>query len=731
MVELLAPAGTPDALRAAIAAGADAVYVGLGSFNARAANGGFSLAELSSACVLAHAHGARVYVTLNVYVRDDELGDAVALAGSALAAGADALIVADMGLITRIRAALPDAELHLSTQAGAQCAAAVDFAARELGVERVTCARELSVAELAELCATGVEIEAFCHGAICICYSGACSYSALMRGRSANRGDCTQPCRLAYELQDGSGAVLAGGAWERGLAAEEQVMRPDGDRLLCPRDYLGIRLIAEMLEAGVSAFKIEGRMKSPDYVYNVVRCYREALDAALAGRPLSDIELDGLEACLARSFSRGFTSGYLEGGHAATGSDLMSVERAINQGLRAGHVVEPRYEGALVAFDCEVAAGDMLEIRSTPGPDAPADVPKRWPIVPCPRDVASGEEVLIPCKRKVEAGSAVHVVRSASTILEAEAAVREMREEEVRLAAAESGGVAPEACLEASEAGAGREGIAASELGVDCASAEPARFAHARRRRENGAVSEPGAGGACAVEPGTVEPSAGGACKSPHTAVDLGEVCRLEDLEGVRAACERVVRGEAPAVVVRNIGQIPTVRAAGVPWEVGSPLQVWNAETARVLVRLGARRVWLPEELTIKDLASVRAQMEDPASGDPATGDPVPEELASVRMHCAGAAGASSAESAESPHAVERHPGDIVDIAADGSTPLMITEHCLLTAEGPCSNNCPTCPRRLASQAGDRFLVELDRKSSGARLTVRVDEKGRTRLYRM
>ena len=805
MVELLAPAGTPDALRAAIAAGADAVYVGLGSFNARAANGGFSLAELTSACVLAHAHGARVYVTLNVYVRDDELGDAVALAGRAIAAGADALIVADMGLMTRIRAALPDAELHLSTQAGAQCAAAVDFAARELGVERVTCARELSVAELAELCATGVEVEAFCHGAICICYSGACSYSALMRGRSANRGDCTQPCRLAYELQDGSGAVLAGGAWERGRAVEERAMRPDGDRLLCPRDYLGIRHIAEMLEAGVSAFKIEGRMKSPDYVYNVVRCYREALDAALAARPLGDIELDGLEARLARSFSRGFTSGYLEGGHAATGSDLMSVERAINQGLRAGYVVEPRYEGALVAFDCEVAAGDMLEIRSTPGPDAPADVPKRWPIVPCPRDVASGEEVLIPCKRKVEAGSAVHVVRSAGTIMEAEAAVREMREEELRLAAAESAGVAFGACLEASEAGVGRGGVAASVLGVDYAPAEPARFAHARRRRENGrdtsvcdsvanrdqntpengektvakcravtawhistgseapaggdgvdarsvsrAVSEPGAGtactvepsaactvepgagGACAVEPGTVEPGAGGACKSPHTAVDLGEVCRLEDLEGVRAACERVVRGEAPAVVVRNIGQIPTVRAAGVPWEVGSPLQMWNAETARVLVRLGARRVWLPEELTMEDLASVRAQMEDPASGDPATEGPAPGELASARMHCAGAAGASSAESAESPHAVEHHhPGDIVDIAADGSTPLMITEHCLLTAEGPCSNNCPTCPRRLASQTGDRFLVELDRKSSGARLTVRVDEKGRTRLYRM
>lgn len=795
MVELLAPAGTPDALRAAIAAGADAVYVGLGAFNARAANGGFSLAELSLACVLAHAHGARVYVTLNAYVRDDELGDAVALAVSALAAGADALIVADMGLITRIRAALPDAELHLSTQAGAQCAAAVDFAARELGVERVTCARELSVAELAELCATGVEIEAFCHGAICICYSGACSYSALMRGRSANRGDCTQPCRLAYELQDGSGAVLAGGAWERGRAAEEQAMRPDGDRLLCPRDYLGIRHIAEMLEAGVSAFKIEGRMKSPDYVYNVVRCYREALDAALAGRPLGDVELDELEACLARSFSRGFTLGYLEGGHAAAGSDLMSVERAINQGLRAGHVVEPCYEGALVAFNCEVAAGDMLEIRSTPGPDAPADVPKRWPIVPCPRDVAPGEEVLIPCKRKVEAGSAVHVVRSARTILEAEAAVRGMREEEARLAAAESEGVTPNACLEASEAGARRGGIAVNELGVDCAPAEPARFAHARRRRENGrdvpvcdsvanrdqntpengektvakcravtawhistgseapaggdgvdaqSVSwaangepgEPGVAAACTGEPGAAAayvgvPGAGGACKSPHTAVDLGEVCRLEDLEDVRAACERVVRGEAPAVVVRNIGQIPTVRAAGVSWEAASPLQVWNAETVRALVRLGARRVWLPEELTMEDLASVRVQMEDPASGDPATEGPAPEDLASARMHCAEVSGASSAESAESRHVAEHHPGDIVAIAADGSTPLMITEHCLLTAEGPCSNSCPTCPRRLASQAGDRLLVELDRKSSGARLAVRVDEKGRTRLYRM
>ncbi len=726
MVELLAPAGTPDALRAAIAAGADAVYVGLGSFNARAANTGFSLPELAAGCALAHAHGARVYVTLNVYVRDGELGDAVDLAASALESGADALIVADMGLISRIRAELPGAELHLSTQAGAQSAEAVRFAARELGAARVTCARELSVSELASLSATGVEIEAFCHGAICICYSGACSYSALLRGRSANRGDCTQPCRLAYELQDGSGCVLAGGAWERGLEASGRQGRPEGDRLLCPRDYLGIRHVAEMLEAGVSAFKIEGRMKAPDYVYNVVRCYREALDAALAGSPLVGPALDELEARLARSFNRGFTSGYLEGGHAATGAALMSVERAINQGLLVGHVLEPRFDGALVCLDRAVARGDMLEIRSTPGPDAPADVPKRWPIVACPRDAAAGEEIVIPCKRKVEAGSAVHVVRSAGAITEADAAVRAVREEELGPAggcgavacaaegagAAEVAGVAaaggPGAAEGTGVAAAGEPG-AAGGTGV-AAAGEPGavrRFAHARRhggngrdvpvrasvadhdrnRLENGMKTVPKCQAAPAWQIATN-------LEGPQAlrVIDLGEVCRREDLADVEAACGRVSHGDATAVAVRNIGQIPLVVEAGVPWEVAPPLQVWNAEAARFLAGLGARRVLLPEELAPDDLGAVRRLLE----GDRANGA----------------------------------PGCEVDLAPGGSTPLMVMEHCLLTAEGPCSQQCPTCRRRLASQAGDRFLVELDRKSSGARIAVRVDERGRTRLYR-
>ena len=219
--ELLAPAGGLDQMLAAIAAGADAVYAGLGGFNARVSAHGFTDDEFARGCAVAHAHGVRVYVTLNVFVFDDELADAVALGVHALGLGADALIVADAGLVCALRAAIPGVEIHLSTQAGVHSEGAVQLAADELGVERVTTARELTVDEIASLCDTGVPIEVFCHGAICIGYSGACEFSALRRGRSAMRGDCTQPCRLAYDLVDEAG---------------ESVVAVEGDRLLCPRD---------------------------------------------------------------------------------------------------------------------------------------------------------------------------------------------------------------------------------------------------------------------------------------------------------------------------------------------------------------------------------------------------------------------------------------------------------------------------------------------------------------
>ncbi len=429
------------------------------------------------------------------------------------------------------------------------------------------------------------------------------------------------------------------------------------------------------MRAGVAALKIEGRMKGPDYVYNVVRCYRRALDAVLAGAPLGEAELDALEAQLARSFSRGFTDGYLLGGHAATGAGLMSVERAINQGLEVGCVDEPGFEGAWVRFDRDVAAGDMLEIRSTPGTDAPADVPKRWPIVPCAADVRAGERVFVRCKRKVEAGSAVHVVRSAGVIEEARTAVESMRVEEERLC----------------EGLAWRDEESGRPRGGAPRSGDVPRHAHVRRKssptRESSLSMSPddASGDFCRREL-TLDDAAGAAFGD--RVIDLGEVCRASDIAAVRRACDAVARGEADAVLCRNIGQVELAIEAAVPWEAAAPLNVWNARAARVLRDLGARRVWLPEELSEPDRRALRSAAVD--------------------------------------------DGLVIGLedAPRGSTPLMILEHCVLTAEGPCDHACATCPRRLASERGERVLVELDRKSSGARVRVRVDERGRTRLYR-
>ena len=247
--ELLAPAGGLDQMLAAIAAGADAIYAGLGGFNARVSAHGFTDDEFLRGCAVAHAHGVRVYVTLNVFVFDDELADAVALGAHAHELGADALIVADAGLVCALRAAIPGVEIHLSTQTGVHSEGAVRLAADELGIERVTTARELAVDEIAALCATGVPIEVFCHGAICIGYSGACEFSALRRGRSAMRGDCTQPCRLAYDLVDEAG---------------ESVVSVEGDRLLCPRDYLGIAHLPELVASGRQSDTVpSGGLRSP------------------------------------------------------------------------------------------------------------------------------------------------------------------------------------------------------------------------------------------------------------------------------------------------------------------------------------------------------------------------------------------------------------------------------------------------------------------------------------
>lgn len=579
--ELLAPAGGLDQMLAAVAAGADAIYAGLGGFNARVSAHGFTDDEFARGCAVAHAHGVRVYVTLNVFVFDDELADAVALGAHAYALGADALIVADAGLACALRAAIPGVEIHLSTQAGVHSEGAVRLAADELGVERVTTARELTVDEIAALCATGVPIEVFCHGAICIGYSGACEFSALRRARSAMRGDCTQPCRLAYDLVDEAG---------------ESVVSVEGDRLLCPRDYLGIAHLPELVAAGVASLKIEGRMKNPDYVFNVVRVWRRALDMVRDGAWEPDIVAE-LERELGRSFNRGFTDAYLRGRSSA---ELMSFERAINQGVRVGRLVAVGHEEVTVELDAAVAAGDTLEIRFYPGADARPDVPKRWPQVPCPVNAAAGERVVVHCKRKVDAGCEVYLIRSAG-VLEQTATVLE------RLRVEADAVVPVERIVEILpfEGGTVDDDVSTGELMESPEQGVPTRVAFAWQLMD----------------------------ADPHGELDLSdvtvvldEVCRVGDAERIRSLMRRSGR-----VVCRNLGQVALARELGMAFDVAAPVFCANRTTLAWLRGLGARRVYLPAELVTNDAELVASLADRPGVLGPVDADR-PELM--VCEHC-------------------------------------------------------------------------------------------------
>lgn len=579
--ELLAPAGGLDQMLAAIAAGADAIYAGLGGFNARVSAHGFTDDEFARGCAVAHAHGVRVYVTLNVFVFDDELSDAVVLGAHALELGADALIVADAGLARALRAAIPGVEIHLSTQAGVHSEGAVRLAADELGVERVTTARELTVDEIATLCATGVPIEVFCHGAICIGYSGACEFSALRRGRSAMRGDCTQPCRLAYDLVDEAG---------------QSVVAVEGDRLLCPRDYLGIAHLPELVDAGVASLKIEGRMKNPDYVFNVVRVWRRALDMLCDGA-WDPGAVEELERELGRSFNRGFTDAYLRG---RSGAELMSFERAINQGVRVGRLVAVGHEEVTVELDAAVAAGDTLEIRFYPGVDARPDVPKRWPQVPCPVDAAAGKRVVVHCKRKVDTGCEVYLIRSAGVLEQTATALERMHAEaDAVMPAARAVEVLPfEGSVVAGD-------VPAAGLAESAEQGALARMFFAWELMDADPCDELDLSDATVV---------------------LDEVCRGGDVERTRSLMQRAGR-----VVCRNLGQVVIARELGVTFDVAAPVFCANRATLTWLRGLGAGRVYLPAELFGNDAERIAELAAEPGVLGPVDADR-PELM--VCEHC-------------------------------------------------------------------------------------------------
>jgi len=292
--ELLAPAGGWDCLKAAVANGADAVFFGLPRFNARIRADNFTEEELPSVTAFCHRHGVKAYVTLNTLVFTGELDDAAGYLRLLNRCGVDALIVQDLGIVRLAAAIVPELPIHASTQMTLTSPEGVEVA-RSLGVTRSVLARELSLRELGRFDTSRMPLEVFVHGALCVAYSGQCLTSESLGQRSANRGECAQACRMPYEL------VVDG------------ALRDLGDRryLLSPQDLAAVNDIPRLIECGVSSFKIEGRLKSPEYVAAVCQVYRKAIDAALAGTPYEADAADRYQ--LEMTFSRGLYSGWMHG----------------------------------------------------------------------------------------------------------------------------------------------------------------------------------------------------------------------------------------------------------------------------------------------------------------------------------------------------------------------------------------------------------------------------------
>jgi putative protease len=342
-IELLAPAGTWEALEAAVNAGANAVYLGGKAFGARAYASNFDRKEMEKAVYFCHMHHVRLYVTVNTLVDDKELPELEDYLVFLHNAGVDGIIVQDMGVIRAAQQIVPGLPLHASTQMTVTNSAGVKFAG-EHGIVRVVPARELSLSDLDKACATGLEIEAFIHGALCVCYSGQCLMSSLIGGRSGNRGRCAQPCRLPYTLVDKNGKDLLAG-------------KDAGQYLLSPKDLNTLQVLPRMIEAGVVSYKIEGRMKRPEYVAVVVDAYRRAMDSYKAGHyEVPQKDLDNIE----QIFNRDFTTAYLE---KHQGRLMMSDRRPNNRGVLIGRVqkLNQDHTKAVVKLEKALHTGDGLE----------------------------------------------------------------------------------------------------------------------------------------------------------------------------------------------------------------------------------------------------------------------------------------------------------------------------------------------------------------------------------
>jgi putative protease len=724
--ELLAPAGNEEALRAAAGAGADAVYLGIDRLNARRGADNFTLETLADACRFAHVRGVLVYLTVNVIVLPDELAGALELVDTAWSLGVDAIIVQDLGLLRAVRESLPHVRMHASTQFNTHSSTTVRALAGR-GVARVTLARETSLSEMAALVgagrASGTEVESFVHGALCMGYSGQCLLSSMVGGRSANRGQCAQPCRLPFELLDERGAVI----------------ETPGAHLLSPKDLFGIELLPRLIGTGVRALKIEGRMKSAEYVALVTGVYRAALDrAAEQGEDFSvrDGELDVLN----EAFSRGFTSAYMT--H-ERGNAMMSYSRPNNRGVPLGRVIAFDQGKATIALDTPVDSEDTIEVWTSRGRFAQKMGALTFDGA-THRSAPSKAKVTISAEQPVGKGDRVFRVRNAALISAAQRV----------FAAGQPGAGAGLALSVKLVAGEPLSVTVTDEQGRTGAAEGPiVEAARTRPVSTDDVIEHVGRLGATAYHADSwdisLSPDVGIGFSALHKvrrdAIEVYEDAVLAPWAGrerfeptlpylarpyrelapaprlvaavstiasaravIQAGCESAyvpaweldgealppgvvpylpriahdreqsvhldsVRG-ASRVLVGTLGQLDEVASLGVEAETHWSLNAANAHAVAELADMGAAFVWLSPELSSRQIKAIASESVVP-----------------------------------------------VGVAVSGRQELMVTEHCILMAEGLCKQGCATCSRRSKA----RYL--RDRKDY--ELPVITDPTGRSHVY--
>jgi putative protease len=719
-IELLAPAGDRDALAAAVRGGADAVYLGLQEFNARRGAENFTLESLQEVCDFAHLRGVSVYLTVNVALLPDETDRALSMVDRAWAAGVDAVIVQDLGLMRLVSRLLPDVRIHASTQVGThnlETARALE----ELGCARVTLARELTLGEIRLLCAeAATEVEVFVHGALCVCYSGQCLLASMVGGRSANRGQCSQPCRMPYDVIDARG----------------EPVRASGPYLLSPADLALASRLPELLDAGVTALKIEGRMKSPEYVALVTGVYRRAIDRALCDP--DDFEVtDGEWSVLEEAFSRGFTDAYLDG---LADDRLMSTQRPSDRGVLIGRVRRSG-SGLVVRLDRALEVGDRVEFwtgrgrtnvrvdelevegRQVGTAPAGADV-----VLPIPGGVAAGDRVFrVESASLMEAARRVYVGQRDERETDVRFEVDVVTGEPLRIRAISGGATASAEGSVVEEARTKR--ITTEEIvehvdrlggtryraaGWDVRLSPDAGLGYSelhRARREalerldehllagyrSRSRRDPVARApqpldvrrrttlvAVVLSEAHAREARGAGADEVLLAVDPEEEPR-ELAEGVLPLLPRIARRgevswqmawlhECGGGVGDDIGIVRRAGRDGIGVQVDIGANLTNPFALAAVSEFGADRAWLSPELTVEQILTVASRAVLP-----------------------------------------------VGVVVAGRHTLMVTEHCVLSSMGDCSHRCAECDRHL------RPWYLQDRK--GYRFPIRVDSAGRTRLW--